>query len=54
VARAGAGRALWLVGGAVAIAIRTALGWDAGAVSQANNTPPLPERLSSASRSPAV
>jgi hypothetical protein len=37
----GAGQALWLIGGAVAIAVGTALGWDAGAVSQVVTPPPL-------------
>jgi hypothetical protein len=37
----GAGQALWLIGGAAAIAIGTALGWDAGAVSQVVTPPPL-------------
>jgi hypothetical protein len=37
----GAGQALWLVGGAVAIAAGTALGWDASAVAQVVTPPPL-------------
>ena len=37
----GAGQALWLIGGAAAIAVGTALGWDAGAVSQVVTPPPL-------------